>query len=218
MVLFQFYGGTRSFWGGGMFNDFVYWLDYWGVRDIILPFILIFTIFFAVLQKIRLFGPKSRKYNVVLSLAISLLVIIPHATGLYPAETDVINIINDSIPEVALLVIVVVLVLMMLGMVAGKSVRPGAGVLNTIAAVAVVLLLLIFANSIFPMGFMSYVDPAIQSLIVILLVFGLIIYWVAGPTKSAAEGTRYWFGPGMNTPEEYKKWEEEEREAAKERD
>jgi len=212
MVLFQFYGGSSN-WGGGMFNDFVYWLDYWGVRDIILPFILIFTIFFAVMQKISLFGPKSRKYNVVLSLAISLLVIIPHAIGMYPAETDVINIINDSIPEVALLVIVVVLVLMMLGMVAGKTVKPGAGVLNIIAAASVIVLLLIFANSIFPMPVLSYIDPAIQSLLVILLVFGLIIYWVAGPSKPSGVSSRFWFGPRTTEEEtamqkEHKDYEE----------
>ncbi len=204
MVLFQFYGGYRGW--GGYFGDFIYWLDYWGVRDIILPFILIFTIFFAVLQKIRLFGADSKKYNLVLSLAVSLLVVIPHAIGMYPPEADVINIINDAIPEVALLVVVVVLVLMMLGMISGKTVRPGAGVLNWVAAASVIILLLIFTNAIFPMPILAYIDPAIQSLIVILLVFGLLIYWVTSEKSKPATG-RFWFGP--RSPKELEAYKEE---------
>lgn len=214
-MLFQFYGGYRS-WGGGMFSDFVYWLDYWGVRDIILPFILIFTIFFAMLQKIKLFGREGKKYNVVLSLSVALLVVIPHAMGIYPPESDIINIINDSIPEVALLVVVVVLVLMMLGMVAGRTVRPGSTWLNWIAIASVVILLLIFANAIFPMPILNYIDPAIQSLIVILLVFGLLIYWVAGPSKPTPSGiaARRIFGPSSaaeltEMAEEAKKYDED---------
>jgi hypothetical protein len=206
MVLFQFFGGTSGWssgWGGGYFSDFIYWLDYWGVRDIILPFILIFTIFFAVLQKIKLFGVDSKKYNTVLSLAVALTVVIPHAIGMYPAEADVVNIINDSIPEVALLVIVVVLVLMMLGMIAGKEVKF-AGVLPWVSGISVILLLFIFADAIFPFGISNYIDPAIQSLIVILLVFGLLIYWVAGePTKPSKA---HWFWQGPATEEEWKDW------------
>jgi hypothetical protein len=203
MALFQFYGGWSN-WGGGYFSNFVYWLDYWGVRDIILPFILIFTIFFAMLQKIHLFGATdSKKYNMVISLAVALLVVIPHALGAYPPEADVINIINDSIPEVALLVVVVVLVLMMLGMIAGKEVKF-AGVLPWVSGISVVLLLFIFADAIFPFGISNYIDPAIQSLIVILLVFGLLIYWVAGePTKPERA---HWFWQGPATQAEFDEW------------
>ncbi|MEM4239633.1 MAG: hypothetical protein QXM31_01115 [Candidatus Woesearchaeota archaeon] len=206
MVLFQFFGGYRGWsgWGGGgYFSNFVYWLDYWGVRDIILPFVLLFTIFFAMLQKIGLFGAGNKKYNLVISLAISLLVVIPHALGLYPPEADVINIINDSIPEVALLVVVVVLVLMLLGMVAGKEVKF-AGVLPWVAGVSVIILLLIFANAIFPLPVLSYIDPAIQALLVILLVFGLLIYWFAGEPSPPGKAHAFWLGP---VPEsEYKEW------------
>lgn len=173
-MLFQFYGGYRGW--GGYFSNFVYWLDYWGVRDIILPFILIFTIFFAVLQRIHLFGAKDKKYNVALSLAIALLVVIPHATGMYPPHADVVNIINDSIPEVALLVIVVVLLLMMLGLGFGKA--YGVAVTGWVALLAAVVLLLIFISAITPLPILSYIDPSIQALIVILLIFGLIIWFV----------------------------------------
>lgn len=189
-MIFQFYGGYR---GGGMFGDFVYWLDYWGVRDIILPFILIFTIFFAVLQKIDLFGKKGdaqnkevsgKKYNVALALAIALLTIIPHATGAYPAQYDVVNIINDSIPEVALLVIVVVLVLMMLGLGVGEAAYTRR-ISGWVAVAAGIVLVTIFLGNVFPVGFLSYIDPGIQALIVILLVFGLVVWFVTSEPIAA---------------------------------
>lgn len=185
-MVFQFYGGYRSGYGsGGMFSNFVYYLDYWGVRDIILPFILIFTIFFAVMQKIKLFGENSKKYNVALSLAIALMVIVPHATGLYPPEGDVVNIINDSIPEVALLVIVVVLLLMMLGLIGGNAPQKTAFT-SILALVAVGVLVCIFLNSIFPLPIIMYLDPSIQALLVILLVFGLIVWFVTREEPDAA--------------------------------
>ncbi len=203
-MLFQFYGGYRGW--GGYFSNFVYWLDYWGVRDIILPFVLIFTIFFAVLQRIHLFGQKDKKYNVALSLAIALLVVIPHATGMYPAQADVVNIINDAIPEVALLVIVVVLLLMMLGLGLGRA--YGVAVTGWVALLAAVVLLLIFVSAITPLPILSYIDPSIQALIVILLIFGLIIWFV---TREPSEPKKSFFRKLM----EEIPYAEEEEEAKK---
>ena len=191
MVLFQFYGGYRGGYGGGAFSDFIYWLDFWGVRDIILPFILIFTIFFAVMQRIKIFGEKSKRYNVALSLVIALLVVIPHATGTYPMQYDVVNIINDSIPEVALLVIVVVLLLIMVGLVGG-DVPKRTGFTSLLAMVAAVTLLLIFVSSFTPLPILQYIDPSIQALIVILLVFGLIVWYVTKPEVEHPKGMREW--------------------------
>lgn len=181
MVLLQFYGGYRG--GGGIFSNFMYWLEYWGVRDVILPFILIFTIFFAVLQKIELFGTGSKKYNLAISLAISLLVIIPHVTGAYPPNADIVSIINNSIPEVALLVITVVMLLLMLGLGIGEAPfkRVAAG---WVAVAAAIIVVLIFGSAILPIPILSYIDPSIQALIIILLVFALIVWYVARPSEA----------------------------------
>ena len=194
MVLLQFYGGYRpSYGGGGMFSNFVYWLDYWGVRDIILPFMLIFTIFFAVLQRIKLFGETgSKRYNVALSLTIALLVIIPHVTGTYPPQYDIVNIINDSIPEVALLVIIVVMLLIMVGL-AGGEVPKKTGFTSLLALLSAIVLILIFVGTIIPLPILSYLDPSIQALIVILLVFALIIWYVTKPETTEGGGMRGWF-------------------------
>ena len=190
MVLFQFYGGTRGY-GGGAFSNFMYWLEFWGVRDIILPFILIFTLFFAVLQKIQIFGTGSRKYNLALSLSIALMVVIPHAAGVYPSQVDVVNIINEAIPEVALLVLVVVLMLMMLGLGVGRT--TGYGITGVIAAVAGIIIVGIFLANLTPVPILSYIDPSIQALIIILLVFGVIVWFVTRPEPPATGSRGFWF-------------------------
>lgn len=188
-----FYGYSSGYGSGGMFSNFVYWLDYWGVRDVILPFILIFTVFFAILQKINLFANRkpdgseiggSKKYNVAISLAIALLTVIPHATGAYPYGYDIINIINDSIPEVALLFITVVLLLMLVGLGFGQT--TAIHITGWIALVAGAILVMLFVNNVFPLPILEYIDPSIQALIVILLVFGLIVWFV---TRESPTGT-----------------------------
>ena len=58
-MLFQFipyYGG-----GSGNLQSVLWWLNNWGLQDLWLPFILIFTLVFAILQKIKLFNYKVKK-------------------------------------------------------------------------------------------------------------------------------------------------------------
>ena len=93
----------------------LYSLESWGLTDVILPFVLIFTVIFAILQKAKIFGAESKKYNVVFALAISLLVVIPHVTGTYPAGLDAVDIINQAIPSISVLAIAVIMFLVLAG-------------------------------------------------------------------------------------------------------
>ena len=59
-------------------------LDALGLTDVILPFMLIFVIIFAILQKTKILGESRKNLNVVIAIVVGLLVIIPHATGRFP--------------------------------------------------------------------------------------------------------------------------------------
>jgi len=191
--------------GVGDFRGMMYYMQQWGVMDLFLPFILIFTILFAVLQKIGLFGAEGKKYNVALSVAMALLVVIPHVMGTYPPGKDVVEIINNSIPEVALLMIVVVMVLLMLGLTRGEKITGGyIGV--GISIIAAAILAFIFIGNLSPVPILNRIDPALQSLIVILLIFGGIVYYVGREAPSTPSQTplhHRWWGPpptGGQTP------------------
>lgn len=96
-------------------ENVIYYLESMGLTDVILPFVLVFTIVFAVLQKAKIFGDQSKKYNVIFALVVGLLVVIPHVTGRYPPGADVVDIINQAIPSVSVLVIAIIMFLVLVG-------------------------------------------------------------------------------------------------------
>lgn len=173
-------------YGGGRFQEMLYYLEYWGLSDVILPFILIFTIVFAVLQKIQLF--TDRKFNGVIALAISMITVVPHVLGKYPSGMDIVTIINTALPEASLLIIAIVMLLVLTGIIWGKA--HGEGIFaGFVAIIAAIILALIFISPITPIPIISKLDPALITLIVGIIVFGLIFWYV---TKEPGETGKGW--------------------------
>lgn len=168
----------------------IYYLEYWGMTDVILPFILIFTIMFAVLQKAKLFGADSKKYNIIVSLAISLLVVIPHVTGTYPAGSDVIDIINSAIPSISVIAIAIIMFLILIGIFGAETKWGGwmSGLVLILSAGAVLWIFGKAAGWWYRMPFWLD-DPDIQALVVIILIFGIIIWFV---TSEPGTGKGFW--------------------------
>lgn len=169
-MLFQYYGST----GTGVFQTLIDW----GLVDAILPFALIFVLVFAILQKIQLFG--ERRINGVLSFVISAMIVIPHLMGYYPPASDPINMINNFLPQTAVLLLAVLCVLLLLGLAGAQYPTWTTGAVGLFAAG---LLVFVILTSIMPgffgtqtFGFLQ--DPALQALLIMLLVMGLIGYFV----------------------------------------
>ncbi len=167
----------------------VYNLEYLGLMDIILPFIIVFTIVFAALQKSKILGDDSKKFNVVIALVLGFSVIVPHVMGWYAPGTDVVDIMNTALPNVSLVAIAFVMVLMMLGIL-GKEVNLAgsslAGWAVVISIIAVGIIFLSAANVFEQMPWWLYWlnDSFMREMIVVVLVFGVIIGFITGdPTK-----------------------------------
>src|SRR3989344_3262761 len=62
---------------GGVFERGMLVLEDLGLTDVLLPFLLIFTIVFAVLQKTEMFGKTGKNFNVMIALILALGVVIP---------------------------------------------------------------------------------------------------------------------------------------------
>jgi hypothetical protein len=88
-------------------------LEAMGLTDLLVPFMLIFAVIFAILNAIKLF---KKNINLVVALAISLLTIIPHITGSYPPCYDVVKIINSAAPKIGLVVISIIMFLLVVGL------------------------------------------------------------------------------------------------------
>ncbi|MBW3012588.1 hypothetical protein KY325_04465 [Candidatus Woesearchaeota archaeon] len=175
-----------------------------GSLDVALPFLLIFTLIFAALQKTKILGSKDartpdeqsgKRYNIVIALVIALLIVIPHVVyndgdltngklgGALIGMPDVVEIINNSLPSISVWIVGILMLLLILGLFGAKF-----GVLETpistwITGGAVILVAYIFAASA---GYLKKLpgplsvlhDPANQAALIIILVFAIIVWFV----------------------------------------
>ncbi len=161
-----------------------------GVFDVILPFILIFTIVFAVLQKTRILGEKAKNFNVVIALVMGMSVVVPHvlwgtsSTDPYLANgfIDIVKVMNNALPNVGVIMVAVLMVLLIFG-IWGSKVKLGSNSLSGIIALfAFASVIFIFGSAAnwwqLPNWLYMLEDPDTQALIITVLVFAIIIWFI----------------------------------------
>lgn len=178
----------------------IYSLDRLGIIDVVLPFIIVFTIAFAALEKSKVLGKESKKYNVVIALVMGLAVVIPHvlwgsgdptnpylSTGLF----DVVVVMNNALPSVSLVAVAVIMVMLLLGIIGGDISFAGTslGGIAVFAAMIVVLFIFLASADVFKFAgnhwWLRWVyDPAVKEVIVVILVFGIIIWFITKEDKT----------------------------------
>ncbi len=168
-----------------------------GALDIILPFLLFFTILFAALQKTKVLGEKSKKFNIVVALVIALLIVIPHIVydnrnpvdgrlgGKLAGLPDVVEIVNNSLPSIAVWVVAILMLLLFIGVGWKEEAKLGTPpwLKWTFFGVGIIIVGYIFGSSAglfqslpVPLRFLN--DPINQATLLIIIVFGLIIAFI----------------------------------------
>lgn len=172
-------------------EGFIEILESWGLSDVLLPLLLIFTILFAVLQKTRILGEQKKRFNAIVALIIALLVVIPHVLGLYPPGSDIVVIMNQSLPQIAIIVVAVVMVLLLIGLFGGEAKWMGSSLSGWIAIIAFLIVIYIFGGAAGWWGgydwFERVVGSDVIAIIVMLLMFAIIIWFV---TKGEGTGEK----------------------------
>lgn len=167
-------------------------LQNWGIIDGLLPFLLIFTLMFAILVKTGIFK-DNRKIAGVISATIAALIVIPHMIGgVYPAGYDPINIINQMLPSAGILLVAILLVLMMIGLVGGETGKK-SGWMAWIVTIAIGILLLSIISAIWPsIPILKYfvADASLLALLIVILVFGLIVWFVTKDDTKKPDSNR----------------------------
>lgn len=163
-------------------EEFIRILDSWGLTDVMLPFLLIFVVIFALMAKTRILGEDKKKYNLVVALVIALLVVIPHVLNYYPDEADVVEIMNQALPQVSLIAVAVIMLLILVGLFGGEAKWMGSSLSGWIAIVAFITILIIFGGAA---GwwydwnwFYNFFGVETVAIIVMILVFAIIVWWV----------------------------------------
>jgi hypothetical protein len=191
--------------------DIIISLSNMGVMDVLIPFLLIFSVMFAIISNMKILG-DNRKIHMFMSIAFACMVVIPHITGTYPPGKDVVVIMNNAVPNVSGVLIAAIMFLILIG-VFGISFDPtkegGAGIV-TLLAMGIVFI--IFGNSAgwFDLGLPPWLgflnDPDVLSLIVTVLVFVIIIAMVTAKERGTNDpDTALWrfikgFGSGFTPP------------------
>lgn len=104
----------------GGFRVVIEFFDKLGMYDVILPFLLVFTVVFAILEKSKIFGTEKignveytrKNINAMVAFVIGFI---------FVASTQAVAIINEALANVALMVIAALSFLLMIGIFYGEK-------------------------------------------------------------------------------------------------
>jgi hypothetical protein len=171
------------------FTTLAHYFQTYGVMDFLLPFLLVFTIVFAVMQKTKILGDK-KQYNVIIALILGLLFVIPHVIGSYPLGYDPVQVMNDALPSISLVAIAAIMLLLLMGI---FGARWADAAMPFIAFAAVAFVAYIFGSALDiwtgPSDIFSWWTAETTELMLIILVFGLIVWFITKEPKQPGDRT-----------------------------
>lgn len=169
------------------FRGMIGFLGKIGVYDIILPFLLVFTIVFAILEKTKIFGVEKvgdkqitkKNINAMVAFVIAFLVI---------ASTRLVAVINEVMANIVLLLILGVSFLLLVGTFFGDkefTLKEFPGWITFFMVIMFIGVVAIFLNAL---GWLNYVFFLFEnwnaewaaSIIFMVIVIGFIIFITRG--------------------------------------
>ncbi len=148
------------------------------VRDIILPFLLVFVLIFAILEKLKILGEEKKQVNAIIAFVIALI---------FVSFSKSVGITIDLISVVAVIAVVLLLFMMLYGFASGekefslnKNVKT---ILWILISIAVVIALLVIT------GYWSVIYNAIASgntivtniiFIIVIIAAVAVVMWQGG--------------------------------------
>lgn len=163
-------------------------LESMGFFDYLLPFVLIFAIIFAILEKIHLFGQNKTNIHVIIALMLGLL---------FTTQFDIVQRMNLFLPKISFFIVLVLMFLILIGLL-GAKVELGLSGAPFFISVLVCLFALWWAlGDEFGFELPQWMQDASwwgQA----LLIIGIIAV-VVFAAKGAADKEKNSFGAGFNT-------------------
>ncbi len=176
------------------FTDMIKTLEDMGFYQVVLPFMLVFTIMFAILQKIKLFGADTKNINVVVAVVIAFFVV---------RVTSIISIINQFLPKVSMIVLVLLMFLLVLGIFGSGELKGWSGWPFFVGMIGAVLGIVWALVSSFPgagsggslLPSWLVLTPQDKAILLAVGIFVLLL-WVFKEPKTNWEKARDELGPG----------------------
>jgi len=150
------------------FGDLFYQLQGSGVYEYILPFLLIFAITFAILEKTQILGTGKKNINVIVSVVIGLI---------FVTQFSLVYTLNSFLPKISLYIVVAVMAMILFG-IFGAKVHEGLGGIGLVIA-AVISLIAIYWGLSPSLGFqlpywVQYNWDVIIAILIIIIVIALV--------------------------------------------
>lgn len=169
--------------------------DQMGFMDVIVPFILIFTIVFAILQKTHILGQNKKNYNVVIAFCMGIIVVVAHVLNWFPSQSDPVNIINGALPNISIMLVGIVMFLLLIGILGGRASWMGGPLSGWIAIISALIVIVIFGRSAGWWGrgnwpsWLGWVnDSETQAFLIVILIFGIVIWFITKEDKTEGQG------------------------------
>lgn len=171
------------------FTNLAQYFEAYGVMDFLLPFILVFTIIFAVTAKLALFK-DHKQFRVVIALVLALLFVVPHITGNYPMGYDPVQVMNESLPSISLVSVAAIMVLLLMGIFGADFTAAAA---PFIAIISLGFVAYIFGASLGfwrgPYDVFYWWSSDVTELMIVLLIFGIVVWFIVKePTPPGQKG------------------------------
>ncbi|MDD4877676.1 MAG: hypothetical protein PHO02_01415 [Candidatus Nanoarchaeia archaeon] len=176
------------------FGAVITFLEKLGFFDVILPFLLVFTIVFGILEKTRVFGVEKigdkeyprKSINSMVAFSIAFFTV---------AAKQVVTSLQVSLPNVALILIIVVCFLMLAGSFMGdkpfslEGRKYWVGFLTVVMFLAVVFIFLNSFGWLDPIVdfFARNLNTALMPIIFLVVIVGAIAFVVGGGKKEKKE-------------------------------
>lgn len=152
--------------------------------ETILPFLLVFTIVFAVLQKAKIFGEDKKQIDAIIALVTGLILI---------SFAQAVGIILQLIPFLAVTLVIILVLMLFLGSFAEDSLIKKKAIYIPLALV-VIIALITYVLSItggwqylYDIFFIASDSNFFVNAIFVIIIAGAIIAVIVGSTKAKAE-------------------------------
>ncbi len=163
----------------GSFNlqDSLNYLIDLGVYDVLLPFLLVFAIVFATLEKTAILGKDKSNINAIVAVVTGLLLVV---------QRGIVDTINIFLPRISLLIVVILMGLLVISMIAGKEfdgIKGGSFAIGVIIIIIAVIFSLVTPQSGGPIWLTPADKQILLSVGILILVLVLVIGLVTSKPK-----------------------------------
>src|SRR3989344_641731 len=161
------------------FNQLMADLNNYGLSAVFLPFLLVFALVYAILEKIRIFEKKS--VNVIIAFVMGFLV---------ASNSYVVGIIARSLPNVSVVLIALLSVILIIGIFGYRLHLHESGAGGLVAFLASVVVAYIFARAAnwgvpgLPWPFNMLDNPDTRAIVVVFAVFFILIWYITKEDKA----------------------------------